>query len=277
MPAPDPQLPDAAYWHGAWAPWEGATWRALPWFFAETYFYRLLLESVRYVAEGPWHGVDPFGPPKRAALTEGLPELAVFVEALHAMTERAERFARWFHRALWGNRADLSNVVSGGTFDAAVRAGVLVDHTAEVWTLVSQGLERVDVVADNAGPELLVDLGLIAFLLEEGLVRQVHLHLKPTPFFVSDATVPDFRETVAALERSSQAACAASPHAYGMPRPGAAHAHDHAFWTQPLFHRAAGGPARRAGAGGLLILKGDLTTAGCWRTDTGPPPRTRQR
>lgn len=261
VPAPDPQLPDAAYWHGAWAPWEGATWRALPWFFAETYFYRLLLESVRYVAEGPWHGVDPFGPPKRAALTEGLPELAVFVEALHAMTERAERFARWFHRALWGNRADLSNVVvSGGTFDAAVRAGVLVDHTAEVWTLVSQGLERVDVVADNAGPELLVDLGLIAFLLEEGLVRQVHLHLKPTPFFVSDATVPDFRETVAALERSSQAGVRRiAARLRDAEAVGRLTLHDHAFWTRSLFFTELPADLRAELAqAGLLILKGDL-------------------
>jgi hypothetical protein len=253
--------PDAAFWRRAWDPWAGATWRHLPWFFAETYFYRRLLETVRYFQDGPQQGADPFAPPKRAALVDGLPELEDFVEALPAATTREERFSLWVHRALWGNRADLSNVaVSGGTFEAVTREGVLIDHTAEVWHMLRNGIRRADVVADNAGPELLVDLGLIAFLLEEGLARRVHLHLKPHPFFVSDATLPDLLATLAALQ--------------GSPRPTLRHVatrlrsavadgrlvpHDHPFWTRCLFYTQLPQDLRDTLAqADLLILKGDL-------------------
>ena len=44
--------PDVAFWQRQWQPWEGKTWRELPWFFAETYFYRRLLEVVRYFQPG---------------------------------------------------------------------------------------------------------------------------------------------------------------------------------------------------------------------------------
>ena len=36
--------PDAIFWRKAWQPWGDKTWRQLPWFFAEAYFYRRLLE-----------------------------------------------------------------------------------------------------------------------------------------------------------------------------------------------------------------------------------------
>jgi len=258
---PDPALPDATFWRQAWEPWAGTTWHALPWFFAETYFYRCLLEATRYFHGGPWKGHDPFGLAKRTALIEGLPELEAFVEALPAAATREERFACWFHRSLWGNRADLSNVaVSGTTFEAASRQGVLIDHTAQVWRLLCGGAGRVDVVADNAGPELLVDLGLIAFLIEEGLAQRVHLHLKAHPFFVSDATVPDLQATLTALQ--------------GSPRPTLRRLaarlqqaladqllllHDHPFWTRCLFYTQLPPDLRCTLAqADLLILKGDL-------------------
>ena len=259
--APRPHLPDAAFWQGARAPWEGATWHELPWFLAETYFYRLILEATCYLEAGPWEGVDPFAPQKRAALAEGLAEFGAFVAALPEGADRRERFALWFHRALWGNRADLSNVaVSGGTFEAAARAGLLIDHTAEAWSMLSRGIDRVDVVADNAGPELLVDLGLVAFLLSEGLARQVRLHLKPTPFFVSDATIPDWRETLAALEGSARPALPdVAARLRRAEADGRLALHDHPFWTRSLFFSQLPLDLRADLAkADLLILKGDL-------------------
>lgn len=260
VPPPTAELPDAAFWRETWAPWAGAAWRDLPWFLAETYFYRLILEAVRYLKPGPWEGVDPFAPQKRAALTDGLQDLEAFVAVLPE-EDREERFALWFHRALWGNRADLSNVaVSGKTFEAAARQGVLIDHTDAVWSMLSRGLSRVDVVADNAGPELLVDLGLVAFFLSEGLAREVHLHLKPTPFFVSDATVPDYRETLGALELSARPALGElAARLREAEADGRLALRDHAFWTRSLFYTQLPADLHRAlGLADLLILKGDL-------------------
>lgn len=39
---------DVPFWHSAWVTHQGKTWLELPWYFAETYFYRRLLEAVRY-------------------------------------------------------------------------------------------------------------------------------------------------------------------------------------------------------------------------------------
>ena len=54
-------------------------------------------------------------------------------------------------------------------------------------------------MADNTGTELLMDMALIDFLLETGLAAEVHLHLKPQPFFVSDAMIQDLADGLDAL------------------------------------------------------------------------------
>lgn len=258
---PEPHLPDAAFWREAWEPWAGAAWRDLPWFLAETIFYRRILEMVRYFGPGPGQGRDPFAPQKRAADAEGLAELASFLEALPAAAGREERFGDWLHRALWGNRADLSNVaVSGGTFEATTREGVLIEHTAAVWDMLRHGVGRVDVVADNAGPELMVDLGLITFLLEEGATREVHLHLKPHPFFVSDATIPDFRAALAAMEGAGHLRLRRLAEALRSAMVDQRLTlHDHPFWTRSLFYTQLPADLRATLAqSDLLILKGDV-------------------
>ena len=40
---------DRDFWNAEQAVFAGKTWLELPWFFAETYFYRRVLEAVRYL------------------------------------------------------------------------------------------------------------------------------------------------------------------------------------------------------------------------------------
>jgi hypothetical protein len=54
--------PDVAFWNRELAAYRDKTWLEVPWYFAETYFYRRLLEAVRYFQPGPWEGRDPYGP-----------------------------------------------------------------------------------------------------------------------------------------------------------------------------------------------------------------------
>jgi hypothetical protein len=42
------QAPDVAFWNRELAAYQGRTWLEVPWYFAEAYFYRRLLEAVRY-------------------------------------------------------------------------------------------------------------------------------------------------------------------------------------------------------------------------------------
>jgi len=200
---------DASFWLEQWRPYEGCTWLELPWLFAETYFYRRVLEIVQYFRPGPWYHWDPFAVQKRQALAEGLPTLAAFYAALPPSLSAGELFRRWVLRSLWGNRADLSNVeVSRGAHleNGQNADGVLVDHTEHVWRLMADGAVRtLDWATDNCGLELLCDLGMVDMLLSHRLVERVRLHLKPQPYFVSDAMPQDAQATIEALATSEEA------------------------------------------------------------------------
>jgi hypothetical protein len=58
---------------------------------------------------------------------------------------------------------------------------------------------RVDIVLDNAGFELYVDLILAGFLLSANLATNVVLHPKSIPWFVSDVLPSDFAALLSAL------------------------------------------------------------------------------
>ena len=108
--------PDRAFWNMVSAPYIGRTWLDVPWYWAEAYFYRRLLQGTRYFQPGPWQGVDPFGSKKA---TELVPEAAP--DAAKALLRRlpddpAARFEMLLHASLWGNRMDLS-------YEAASRLG----------------------------------------------------------------------------------------------------------------------------------------------------------
>lgn len=216
------EAPDVAFWNRELAAYQGKTWLEVPWYFAETFFYRRLLEAVRYFQPGPWEGYDPFGKQKRqqeeaaveraASLTAEIWGQLADVRACQRSRKRsAVVFEALLHSCLWGNRADLSNYtvaiqVRGGLAAREERRYILIDHTNEVGELLASGLPRVDFVNDNVGLELLFDLALADFLLVEGMAREVVFHLKDRPFFVSDAMPQDARATVALLQMAPDAA-----------------------------------------------------------------------
>ena len=103
---------DAPFWNQALEPWRGRTWQELSWFLAETFFYRRLLEAVRYFQPGPWRGVDPFEPQKREELARSLDTIAAFAQSFPRDESIDEQFGLWLQRSLWGNRADLSNLIT---------------------------------------------------------------------------------------------------------------------------------------------------------------------
>ena len=258
-------VPDAAFWRDAWLPWQGQTWRQLGWFFAETYFYRRLLETVGYFQPGPGHLVDPFGAQKREALSLGVRTLARFSIGLPEKMSLEEEFCCWLQRSLWGNRADLSNITISS--DAEMLCAreeselLLIDHTQDVWRLLAHGhVRRLDLVSDNSGLELLSDLGLMDVFLSHGLVDRVHLHLKRQPFFVSDAMVKDLDATWESL-RLGQDEClsALGRRLEERVAEGRLLVHDHPFWTTCLsFAEFPEGLCAALADSDLLVLKGDV-------------------
>jgi uncharacterized protein with ATP-grasp and redox domains len=258
------QAPDVAFWNRELAAYQGKTWLDAPWYFAETFFYRRLLEAVHYFQPGPREGHDPFGKQKRQQEEAAVERLAESWSQL-ADVEPEVVFEALLHSCLWGNRADLSNYTvalraSSGLAAREERRHILTDHTDEVGELLASSLPRVDFVNDNVGLELLFDLALADFLLVQGMAREVVFHLKARPFFVSDAMPKDARATVALLRMAPDAA---------VRELGARlHEHlagerlvlkDHPFWTSCLMFRQMPPSLRtELERSNLVILKGDV-------------------
>ncbi len=139
--------PDVPDWNRELAQYAGKTWLEIPWYFAETYFYRRLLNVVRYFQPGEWQGVDPFQKPKQIQMEADVQRLASTWEQLQAL-EPEMRFEALLHSSLWGNRADLSNFTvrvkaRGGLATATERHLILINHTEQVLNLLAGGLPRV--------------------------------------------------------------------------------------------------------------------------------------
>jgi uncharacterized protein with ATP-grasp and redox domains len=197
--------PDRSFWDAAAAPYAGQSWLEAPWYWAEAYFYRRVLEATGYFQPGPWQGIDPYAAKKAAEWApDAAPRVVAQLLASVPDDDLEAQCERLLHADLWGNRTDLSYMVAAhlGTTTAPSdeRSNLLVDDSAALWRfLQTHAGGRVAILADNAGTELLMDVVLLDFLLTTGLAAEVHLHLKPQPMFVSDAMIQDLADGLDAL------------------------------------------------------------------------------
>ena len=106
---------------------------------------------------------------------------------------------------------------------------------------------------------LLADLVLIDHLLQRRHVESVSLHVKPYPYYVSDATTAD---VVACLRRLAATRGAASEIAHRLHAAmaeGSVGLYTHEFYCAPWsFHRMPADLAAQFEHASLTILKGDL-------------------
>ncbi|MEV6399320.1 damage-control phosphatase ARMT1 family protein [Streptomyces sp. NPDC051907] len=197
----DETEPDAAPWQRWGQGHIGRRWADVPFLWAESYFYRKLLAALGYFAPGPWHGIDPFAPFKHAELMGATvdSELAALDEIPRVPAEQQDTLL--VQASLWGNRADLGFQLSAGDSGLGERVtGLVADDTAELWGLLAgQQPGKVCLVADNAGPELLPDLVLADHLLTTDRATHISLHIKPYPYYVSDATSSDVLDCLARM------------------------------------------------------------------------------
>lgn len=212
----DAGAPDALDWMVYLSPFLGRSWLQVPWFFAECYFYRRILDICGYFQPGAYQGLDPYRDQKRKGLEGSTQAVAGLCERLSAWRqienaeERREAWAALLSIDLWGNQADLSMWPVGRENphehqEEARKAHLLVDQGRSVVSYLCQ-LEqkggRVDFLPDNAGFELICDLALADFLLESQAAGAVHFHLKGHPTFVSDAVIDDVHATLGQLVKS---------------------------------------------------------------------------
>ncbi|MFI6575317.1 damage-control phosphatase ARMT1 family protein [Nocardiopsis sp. NPDC050513] len=258
-------LPETAHDHSTWTAWGrecfGRSWFEAPFLWAESYFYRKLLQAVGYFAPGPWQGVDPFAPFKQAELrSEELAEELVALGDLAARPEQ-ERAEALLHASLWGNRADLGFRISAG--DAAHSAAVshlVADDSHLLWSLLTADEPvTVNVVADNAGRELIPDLVLIDHLLRHRHASAVTLHVKPYPYYVSDAMTADVIDCLRRLLHAPGHAGEVGRRLWEAMSAGQLTVDAHPFFCAPLPYRDMPDDLRaELSNGDLTILKGDL-------------------
>lgn len=232
------------------------SWDVVPFLEAEGRFYQELLDAVGWSSPGAWAGVDPFAFLKRAELAE--PALVGDLASLDEVAElpARERTAALLRASLWANRADLAFLVAASS---AGEASLVADDLPAALNLLHGGLAGVVVLADNAGRELLADLMLIDHLLAAGLTREVVLHLKPRPWFVSDATVADLVECLDRLAAAGGSAGAAAQRLHAAAGDGRLAVRANWFSAQPYELRLMPPDlADDLAAASLVIVKGDL-------------------
>ena len=197
------QTADRIHWDQDLQPWEGKTWLEIPWFLAETYFYRRVLECITYFQPGPWQGQDPYELLKYREIQNAIPDFEeIYQPQGHHPTH--ERFCSACLLALWGNRGDLSNLHVFETDMSSQPENLVLDHTESAWEFLKSKPARIAYFLDNTGKELLFDLAFIDFLLSSKLAKSITCFLKNQPFFVSDAMPKDVENSLHALRASEQ-------------------------------------------------------------------------
>ncbi|WP_369363623.1 damage-control phosphatase ARMT1 family protein [Streptomyces sp. CG4] len=259
LPADAPDLDRWQEW--GLADCVGRSWFDVPWLWSESYFYRRLLDAVGWFGPGAWRGIDPFRPFKRAELDapETDAELAA-LDALPGLPEE-ERARALLHGSLWGNRADLGFRLSAEGVEARDPAPALVaDDSAALWSLLPPGgAATLVLVADNAGRELVPDLLLIAHLLAEGRAARAVLHVKPYPYYVSDATTADVVDALHRLRATPGAAGEYARVLWSALADGRLAVRAHPFSCAPLpYERMPDDLRAEFAAATLTVFKGDL-------------------
>jgi len=263
---------DFSPWVKYLEPFKGQRWIDVPWFLAETYFYRLILEITNYFRRSELQGVDPFQLQKNKGLETSLDSIIALCIQLNQWLADAQKEEKLnqtalialLYFALWGNRVDLSlwSALESdrSSFDIqSQQAHILVDDAAKVTELLLSKGKRIDFVIDNAGFELVCDLCLVDYLLGSGVANQVKLHLKPHPTFVSDAMIKDVLHTIEFLAASNHenVTLFAKRLQENIASERLVLCEDY-FWTSPLaFWEIPDSLKSDLSAANLIVIKGD--------------------
>lgn len=226
-PIRDDGFPDVDIYNKELEQLGNPSWLSVNWLYCECYLFRRI--STSFALSQHWKNYDVFARQKIKTFRSSRPaviELASRYKALlrqieeghgKPADEEAEKilFLEMCEICLWGNATDLSLLTNltyediqklqGSEARKNAEKNILVNDLPAVYDLLRKAKtegkkeRRVDIVLDNAGFELFVDLILAGYLLSSGLATHVVLHPKDIPWFVSDVLPSDFSELLNAL------------------------------------------------------------------------------
>jgi len=174
-----------------------------------------------------WKSYDVFARQKISTFRSSRPAVVELASRYHELVTQLEKrttidevaekvlFMEMCEICLWGNATDLSLLTSltyediqklqGSEARKAAEKNILISDLEAAYDTLKKARDegkkerRVDIVLDNAGFELFVDLILSGFLLSAGLATNVVLHPKSIPWFVSDVVPADFAALLTSL------------------------------------------------------------------------------
>lgn len=267
--------PQAVYWlpHREYTIWKseietykGKSWTGIPWYFAEAFFYLMLLFTWGYFdPASAYYMQDPFQQSKDRELfsSDGGLDLGRQVcRLLHQKKSDREILQSLILFSLWGNRIDLSNFfISKKPINRILTAeeNNLIRNDLNRLMEAIRTARRIDFILDNCGPELVCDLMLVLYLLSDDPQRTVYLHVKEHPFFVSDAMVKDVQQTVNAfIYDEAKELSKTGRRLKDFIAAKRLRIQEHFFWTGPQhFPAFPNDILEELSASNLVILKGD--------------------
>ena len=177
---------NARYWNTVlMKDYIGKNWNDdIPQMLGTSFFYRHLIEAVRYREIG----VDPFGYKKEPELTSAMKTLP---EELQKVADSEDPLRSLYLKSLWGNSFDPSNkIIAGGQ-------RIIHDHVDKLMELLKNSKGEIwEYDTDNAASEVIWDLLFIDPLLENNLIKKVNMNVKPYPYLISDVIVDDVTHTI---------------------------------------------------------------------------------
>ncbi|KAK8068536.1 Protein-glutamate O-methyltransferase [Apiospora saccharicola] len=222
-PLVDDGSPEIASYNAELAAAGRQTWHSSPWLFCECYLFKRISTSFRL--SGHWQEYDAFMNQKMSTFKSSQPAVAELAARYRGISSSQNReglaaqageelvFREIFEICLWGNATDLSLLTNlsyediqklqGSAARKAAESNILANDLSQVYSKLkgAGGSSRVDIVLDNSGFELYVDLLLAGYLLSSGLAREVVFHPKNIPWFVSDVTPVDFKALLGVLSK----------------------------------------------------------------------------
>jgi damage-control phosphatase, subfamily III len=202
------------------------TWHDVEWLYAECYLYRRI--RTFFGMSKHWQAYDVFNRQKMSTFKSSRPAVLELAARYRHISEQAEKgpaivdtedpakieeaekvlFTEMAEICLWGNATDLSLLTSltyediqklqGSDARREQEKSIIVNDLPAAYDVLKSAQKsgtasrRVDIVLDNAGFELYVDLILAGYLISTRLATEVVLHPKSIPWFVSDALPKDF-------------------------------------------------------------------------------------
>ena len=181
-------------------------WFVSPWLFVECYLYRKIADS--FLCSKYFKNYDPFHASKVSSLIQHLNAIKSIGKVMkNVKLKTANDLVQWIELSLWGNRCDLSLKSSTPSMDqiieslAPLRSKIIANDTRHIVNRIegmkSSGKHNliIDIVLDNSGFELFTDLCLLHVLthyLGVKKIKQINIHVKSYPWFVSDVMRKDF-------------------------------------------------------------------------------------